>query len=90
MQLKKINNTLKKILCSDDKNTQRVHNKCCTSQKSHFWCHFIILILTRTGLHKNDLQIMSVAITQARLISYLQGLHSTSFPDEHSQLTWNP
>ena len=36
---------------SDDKNTQRVHNKCCTGQKSHLWCHFIILILTRTGLH---------------------------------------
>ena len=26
-------------------------NKCCTGQKSHLWCHFIILILTRTGLH---------------------------------------
>ena len=52
MQLKKNNNTLKKILCSDDKNTQRVHNKCCTGRKSHLWCHFIILILTRTGLHR--------------------------------------
>ena len=51
MQPKKNNNTLKKILCSDDKNTQRVHNKYCTGRKSHLSCHFIILILTRTGLH---------------------------------------
>ena len=35
MQVKEINNTLKKILYSDDKNTQQVHNKCCTGQKSH-------------------------------------------------------
>ena len=49
MQLKKISNTLKKVQCSDDKITQRVHNK---RYKSHLWGHFIILILTRTGLHK--------------------------------------
>ena len=35
MQLTKINNTLKKILCSDDKNTQRVPNKCALAKNSH-------------------------------------------------------
>ena len=45
-------NTLKKVLFSDDKNTQHVHNICCSCIKVDMWCNFIVMILTRTGLHK--------------------------------------
>ena len=44
---------LKKVLFSDDKNTQHVHNICCSWIKIDLWCNFIVMILTRTGLHKN-------------------------------------
>ena len=52
MLLKIITNTLKKVLFSDDKNTQHVHNICCSWIKTDFRCNFIVMILTRTGLHR--------------------------------------
>ena len=51
MLLKVITNTLKKVLFSDDKNTQHVHNICCSWIKIDLRCSFIVIILTRTGLH---------------------------------------
>ena len=41
--LKIITNTLKKVLFSDDKNTQHVQDNI------DLWCNFIVMILTRTG-----------------------------------------
>ena len=41
---------LKKVLFSDDKNTQ--HNICCSWIKIDLRCNFIVMILTRTGLHR--------------------------------------
>ena len=35
----------------DDKNTQHVHNICCSWIKIDLRCNFIVMILTRTGLH---------------------------------------
>ena len=49
MLLKVITNTLKKVLFSDDKNTQHVHNICCSWIKIDLRCSFIVIILTRTG-----------------------------------------
>ena len=53
MQLKKINNTLKKSCVVMTK----IHNgsiiNAALAKKSHLRCYFIILILTRTGLHTN-------------------------------------
>ena len=47
--LKIITNTLKKVLFSDDKNTQHVQdNICCSWIKIDLWCNFIVMILTRT------------------------------------------
>ena len=40
-----------KVLFSDDKNTQYVHNICCSWIKTDLRCNFIVMILTRTGLH---------------------------------------
>ena len=54
MLLKVITNTLKKVLFSDDKNTQHVHNICCSWIKIDLRCNFIVMILTRTGLHIFD------------------------------------
>ena len=45
----------KKVLFSDDKNTQHVHNICCSCIKIDLRCNFIAMILTRTGLHKEVL-----------------------------------
>ena len=50
--LKIITNTLKKVLFSDDKNTQHVHNICCSWINTDLRCNFIVMILTRTGLHR--------------------------------------
>ena len=49
MQLKEINNTLKKILCSDDKNTQQVHNKCCTGRKKSLVMPFHYINFDQNG-----------------------------------------
>ena len=46
-----ITKTLKKVLFSDDKNMQQVHNICCSWIKTDLWCNFIVMILTRMGLH---------------------------------------
>ena len=51
MVLKIITKTLKKVLFSDDKNMQQVHNICCSWIKTDLWCNFIVMILTRMGLH---------------------------------------
>ena len=50
IKTKQITNTLKKVLSSDDKNTQHVHNICCSWIKIDLWCNFIVMILTRTSL----------------------------------------
>ena len=48
--LKIITNALKKVLFSDDKNTQHVQdNICCSWIKIDLWRNFIVMILTRTG-----------------------------------------
>ena len=52
MLLKIITNTLKKVLLSDDKNTQQAHHICCSGIEIDLPCNFIVMILTRTGLHK--------------------------------------
>ena len=49
--LKVITNTLKKVLFSDEKNTQLFFNICCNGIKIDLRCNFIVTILTRTGLH---------------------------------------
>ena len=51
MLLKIITNRLKKVLFTDDKNMQQVHNICCSGIKTDFKCNFFVMILTRTGLH---------------------------------------
>ena len=52
MLLKIITNTMKKVLFSDDKNTQHVHKICCSWIEIDSRCKFIVMILTRTGLHR--------------------------------------
>ena len=52
--LKIITNTLKKVLFSNDKNTQHVHNICCSWIKIDLRCNCIVMILTRTDLHSNE------------------------------------
>ena len=60
MLLKIITNTLKKALFIDDKNMQQVHNIWCSEIKFDLWCNFIVMILTRTGLHIIKLIIVSI------------------------------
>ena len=43
MLLKIITNTLEKVLFSDDKNTQQVHNICCSRIKIDLRCNFIVM-----------------------------------------------
>ena len=43
---------MKKVLFSDDKNTLHVHNICCSWIKIDSRCNFIVMILTRMGLHR--------------------------------------
>ena len=54
MLLKIITNTLKKVLFIDDKNMQQVHNICCSGIKIVLESNFIVMILTRTGLHRKE------------------------------------
>ena len=51
MLLKIITSTLKKVLFIDDKNMQQVHNIYCSGIKTDFQCNFIVMMLTRMGLH---------------------------------------
>ena len=49
MMLKIITNTPEKVLFTDDKNTQQVHNICCNRIKIDLRSNYIVMILTRTG-----------------------------------------
>ena len=82
MLLKKINNTLEKscVVMTKIRNGSIIN--AALAKKSHLWCHFIFLILTRTGLHtKNYLcqvvDLQCLIIVGARIRGVTVGLVST-------------
>ena len=83
MLLKKINNTLEKscVVMTKIRNGSIIN--AALAKKSHLWCHFIFLILTRTGLHtKNYLcqvvDLQCLIIVGARIRGVTVGLVSSS------------